>query len=261
MSAINKLQNFEALEVHRSQLKDCGYNPRKISKLNEKKLKKIIKKHGLVSPITWNKRTGNIVGGHQRIEAIDSISKTEDYSLTVAVIDVDEKTEAELNVNLNYKGAQGGFDSEMLQVLSSDFDINLTDDLFFNKVELEQDHGIYLDDSGSLDNEFSNDVEAAFTQLSENKDEALEEAKEKRDAKKAEEKQNHIDNSKKHKKEEQQQIKEQREEGTHQLSADTKDYDLQLIFANNKQKKAFLKKNGKRGDEKYVQFEEIAHLL
>jgi hypothetical protein len=62
----------------------------------------------------WNERTGNIVGGHQRISQIDSLAQTNNYELTVARIDVDENREKELNLLLNNDNAMGDFNMEML---------------------------------------------------------------------------------------------------------------------------------------------------
>ena len=80
-----------------------------------KRLKKNIKQVGLIQPIIWNKRTGNIVGGHQRIAALDAIEKSENYSLDVAVVDFDEKTEREQNIALNNDRLFGDFDLNLLE--------------------------------------------------------------------------------------------------------------------------------------------------
>lgn len=41
-------------------------------------------------PLVWNRRTGILVSGHQRLKALDALEGTEDYELTVSVIDVDD---------------------------------------------------------------------------------------------------------------------------------------------------------------------------
>jgi len=95
-------------------LKGAPYNPRRISDANKAKLKKSLGKNGLVGTITWNKRTGHVVGGHQRLAAIDSLEGSKDYLLDVAVIDVDEAEEKAINIALNNQSAMGDWDFEEL---------------------------------------------------------------------------------------------------------------------------------------------------
>jgi hypothetical protein len=119
------LESFTTREIHRKQLVGAIYNPRVITDQERTKLKKAIARHGLVAPVTWNERTGNIVGGHQRIGIMDSLMKTGDYSLTVAVIDVDEAKEKELNVLLNNTSAQGSWDMDGLKKMFGDESVTL----------------------------------------------------------------------------------------------------------------------------------------
>lgn len=109
-----------------------------------------MKKHGLVAPLTWNKRTGNLVGGHQRIDQLDAIAGTDDYDLDIAVIDVDDIREKELNLLLNNQEAAGDFDMEGLQNIlrttgldldGTGFDHSDIFKLFGDSVFLAQDDG------------------------------------------------------------------------------------------------------------------------
>ena len=52
---------------------DAPYNPRKISPEAYAGLKTSLVKFGDLSGITWNKRTGNLVAGHQRFKALKEI--------------------------------------------------------------------------------------------------------------------------------------------------------------------------------------------
>lgn len=61
--AKTKYQNYETEIITRSMIKNADYNPRLMDKETKKRLKRNIAKHGLVSALTWNKRTGNLVGG------------------------------------------------------------------------------------------------------------------------------------------------------------------------------------------------------
>ena len=103
----------------------------------KKRLKKNIARHGLVSALTWNKRTGNLVGGHQRLEQLDALEKSQDYELTVCVVDVDEREEAALNVQLNNPSMQGEWDLDKLANISEEFDLDMSDDLGFTQTDID----------------------------------------------------------------------------------------------------------------------------
>lgn len=119
------LESWVPVKLHRSKLKGAPYNPRVIGEAQRRKLRAGLKRHGLVEPIVWNERTGNIVGGHQRISQIDTLAGTSNYELTVARIDVDENREKELNLLLNNDNAQGDFNMELLAELVKTPDIVL----------------------------------------------------------------------------------------------------------------------------------------
>ena len=125
--AKSKYENFEMQTIHRSLIKNAEYNPRFMGEKEKKRLRAALKENGLVSALTWNKRTGNLVGGHQRLEQLDSLEKSGDYELTVCVIDVDEKQEAKLNVQLNNPSMQGEWDVEKLWEITQDFDLSMED--------------------------------------------------------------------------------------------------------------------------------------
>lgn len=120
----SKYQKFEMDTIRRSDIKNAPYNPRIISEDAKKRLRKMIAKHGLISPLVWNKRTGNLVSGHQRLSALDSLEKSTDYSLTVAVVDVTVREEKVLNVQMNNPSLQGEWDIDKLVQLSDEGDIS-----------------------------------------------------------------------------------------------------------------------------------------
>jgi hypothetical protein len=117
---IAKCQAFVMEEIHRSEINPATYNPRTISDGAKKTLRKGMERFGLVAPLTWNKRTKNLVSGHQRLGTIDAREGTLNYRLAVAVVDVDEKTERELNIFLNNPTAQGDWDLKALEKMLSD---------------------------------------------------------------------------------------------------------------------------------------------
>jgi hypothetical protein len=121
--ANSKYQKFTIQTINRQDIKNAEYNPRIMDKEAKKRLKAGLKKHGLVSTLTWNKRTGNLVGGHQRLEQLDALERNKDYSLDVCVIDVDEAEEAVLNVQLNNPSMQGDWDLDKLALITEDYGV------------------------------------------------------------------------------------------------------------------------------------------
>jgi site-specific DNA-methyltransferase (adenine-specific) len=100
-AAINDLV-FEKKKL--ADITPASYNPRSISKDALAGLTSSISRFGLVEPIVWNKRTGNIVGGHQRFKVLSAQGVEE---TTVVVIDMPENEEVALNITLNNPAIQG----------------------------------------------------------------------------------------------------------------------------------------------------------
>jgi hypothetical protein len=146
------LENYEIVEVDRSAISNAEYNPRVMTDQEKRKLREGLKRHGMVSPITWNRRTGRVVGGHQRLIALDTLAGTSKYRLRVAAIDVEELREKELNVLLNNPNAQGDWLLPELKglLLTEGFDLESAgferDDMFHTFGE-----DIWLDGTDRLD--------------------------------------------------------------------------------------------------------------
>ncbi|GAB6157872.1 site-specific DNA-methyltransferase [Desulfotomaculum varum] len=125
-------------KVSIDKLNPAKYNPRKDLKPGDKeyeKLKRSIQEFGYVEPIIWNKQTGNVVGGHQRLKVLQEMGQTE---IDCVVIDLPEDREKALNVALNK--IQGEWDvlklSELIAELDkSMFDITLTG---FDAAEIDE---------------------------------------------------------------------------------------------------------------------------
>ncbi|KEI05966.1 site-specific DNA-methyltransferase [Clostridium botulinum] len=120
-----------------SKLNPAKYNPRKDLKPGDaeyEKLKKSINTFGYVEPVIWNKRTGNVVGGHQRLKILKEQGITE---IECVVVDMNEAEEKALNVALNK--VSGDWDIPKLTELLDDldksmFDVSLTG---FDAAEIE----------------------------------------------------------------------------------------------------------------------------
>lgn len=116
------------------------YNPRKDLKPGDEeyeKLKRSIEEFGYVEPVIWNKTTGRVVGGHQRLKVLIDLGITE---VDCVVVEMDDAKEKALNIALNK--ISGDWDKDKLTLLiadlqGEDFDVSLTgfdpaeiDDLF-----------------------------------------------------------------------------------------------------------------------------------
>ena len=133
---MSKYQTFSTETISRRQLANAPYNPRIIDKGARERLKEGLRKHGLVQPVVWNRRTGNVVGGHQRLSQLDALEGTDNYSLTVAVIDVDEREEVEINIQLNNPSMQGEWDMDMLAEVAVEHDFTF-EDLGFSDADID----------------------------------------------------------------------------------------------------------------------------
>lgn len=123
--------------VRRDRLRNAPYNPRRMDDAAKKLLRKSLERHGLVEALVWNKRTGNLVGGHQRLEQLDALEGSNDYELEVCVVDVDEREEAALNVQLNQRSMQGDWDPGKLEALVNDFGFDPREDLAFMDADIK----------------------------------------------------------------------------------------------------------------------------
>ena len=111
------------------KLRAAEYNPRKEllpGDAEYEKLKRSITEFGYVEPVIWNKRSGNVVGGHQRLTVMKNLGFTE---VDCVIVDLDDMREKALNDALNK--IQGERDKDKLSALltefdGSEFDVTLT---------------------------------------------------------------------------------------------------------------------------------------
>ena len=102
---------MEMIEVRTEELRRMAapYNPRKISDHDLVALGRSMTTFGVVEPVVVNKRTGRIVGGHQRVKAAEARGIEH---LPVVHVDLDETAEKQLNIALNR--ISGEFDTDKL---------------------------------------------------------------------------------------------------------------------------------------------------
>lgn len=131
MAKQNKIYQPEQITVLRSQINFAPYNPRKISEEARKQLKKNLIRVGVLGGIVWNKRTGNLVSGHQKVSIMDSVNRYDpetgknDYELRVEPVDFDLKTEKEQNLFFNNRNVQGEYDEDLLRSMLDGIDYSL----------------------------------------------------------------------------------------------------------------------------------------
>ena len=130
---------MEIMKIKVSEINPAPYNPRKDLQPNDPAYKRIeasIDGFGLVEPLVWNRRTKNLVGGHQRIKILIKKGYKE---VDVSVVDLDLEQEKALNISLNK--VSGAWDMDKLASLLGelskmpDFDVGSTG---FDTPELSQ---------------------------------------------------------------------------------------------------------------------------
>ena len=111
------------MQIERKRLEEltrADYNPRVNLEPGDYEYENLfnsIEEFGYVVPIIWNKRTGNIVGGHQRLTVLMNSGVEE---AEVSVVDLDIEQEKQLNVALNR--IEGRWDNNMLRDLLNELD-------------------------------------------------------------------------------------------------------------------------------------------
>lgn len=135
--------NIEKMKL--SELHPAEYNPRvelKPGMEEYEKLKQSILEFGFVDPPIFNKRTGNLVGGHQRVTVAKDLGIGE---IEVSIVDLPIEKEKALNIALNKISGQWDEDKlvELLEELNTDelpltgFNQEELDDLLSNLDEIE----------------------------------------------------------------------------------------------------------------------------
>lgn len=110
-----------------SDLRPADYNPRKINDDAFNGLKFSIEEFGDISGITFNTRTGNLVAGHQRVNAIlekygdveiqgDKIVTPAGY-FQIRIVDWDIQKEKAANIAANAETIQGEFTEALIPLV------------------------------------------------------------------------------------------------------------------------------------------------
>ena len=96
-SAVDALKS-ESVPVAKLVNMGAPYNPRRIEPDQLAALRSSLRTFGAVEPVVANRRSGRIVGGHQRVKAAEAEGIE---ALPVVWVDLDETGEKQLNLALN----------------------------------------------------------------------------------------------------------------------------------------------------------------
>ncbi len=242
----------EVRYIPRNEIKEAAYNPRIIDDDNLKKLTKGIREHGLVVPLCWNERTGNLVSGHQRLKALDKMHRKKDYKVPCSVIDVGEKEEKQLNVQMNNPSMQGSWDLGALADLNAD-GISF-DDMGFNKADIDFMYdgevdfdGDVLDDDNSSDDGDSDDEQSTVSKRDTPFDEEIEDEKDKL-----------ADMSELNDEDGLEGFNKKKAEFRHKDNDNTIiNFYTKVVFPSNEAKKDFYKKANIPANEEYITFDQV----
>ncbi|MCS6978104.1 MAG: ParB N-terminal domain-containing protein [Gemmatales bacterium] len=112
-------------------LRPAPYNPRQDLEPDDpryRKLRRSLRRFGLVEPLVWNRRTGHVVGGHQRLKILRELGWRQ---VPVSVVDLDPDRERALNLMLNNRAAQSDWNvarlREVLEQLEASPTVKLAD--------------------------------------------------------------------------------------------------------------------------------------
>ncbi len=131
-----RVQKFAMERVNRADIHGAPYNPRTIDRHAKAKLEKNLRSVGLLQPIVVNRRTMNVVSGHQRLATIDAIEGCGDYVLDVSMVELSDKEEKAQNVFMNNVDAMGTWDTVALESLLKDIGKEAIPDTGFDAMSL-----------------------------------------------------------------------------------------------------------------------------
>ena len=98
-------------------IKAAPYNPRLTLRPGDdryERLRRSLLEFDLVQPLVFNRRTGHLVGGHQRLEVLKNEGADE---VDCVVVDLPLEREKALNIALNNSAVAGDWDPDLLTPL------------------------------------------------------------------------------------------------------------------------------------------------
>ena len=109
-----QIPQADTVRMPLDMLLPADYNPRRISDRAMKGLRASLERFGELGGIVFNKRTGRLVGGHQRVKALAAMGVKD---AEVRVVDLPVAEEKAANLALNHPGIGGEWDEALLAVV------------------------------------------------------------------------------------------------------------------------------------------------
>lgn len=133
---MSKYQNKDERDIPRNQIHGASYNPRKIGRDAERRLRENIRKRKLHGALVVNERIVDngwsadecgfyLVSGHQRLAALDALEKSDTYEVRCSIGHWTPNEEREQNLHFNSPMAQGETDEVMLAAMFEGFDLDV----------------------------------------------------------------------------------------------------------------------------------------
>ena len=117
-----RMPDTETVRMPLDMLLPSDYNPRRISDRAMKGLRASLERFGELGGIVYNKRTGRLVGGHQRVKALAAMGVKD---AEVRVVDLPIAEEKAANLALNHPGIGGEWDEALLAVVLAEVERDL----------------------------------------------------------------------------------------------------------------------------------------
>jgi hypothetical protein len=149
------ITNPEIRKMKTTDLIPAKYNPRTIDDKALNGLNNSMEKFGIVEPIIWNKRTKNVVGGHQRLKILLSHNIEE---VDVVIVDLPEDEEKALNIALNNPHIQGEFNEGLQELLG---EIRNNNNALFLDLNLDE----LLEDTKDISERYSKKIETPIYKI------------------------------------------------------------------------------------------------
>ncbi len=128
---MSNVKNFKIQTVKLADVKLRPDNPRSINDTALNGLRQSLSRFGYVEPIIWNKKTGHIVGGHQRYFVLQEAGVTE---AKMVVVDMPLDEELAANLTLNNSEIEGEWSDEAADLLHQ---VETSDAELFNSLNME----------------------------------------------------------------------------------------------------------------------------
>jgi hypothetical protein len=100
------IKTYEITMMEISALEENELNPRTIAPTNFMALRESLNEHGNLGVILYNKRTGHVVSGNQRLKVLRAAGETQAPTI---VLDIDQEEEIGIMIQMNNEQSMGSW--------------------------------------------------------------------------------------------------------------------------------------------------------